>query len=96
MISWESCYSICEKYFPDKIAVLSAFNHCNDDIVSNCHNLYNKLLKKHLTLGEFVVKNQERKASDASDSNSKRPAICERDKDHDEDGDNVQQQPTPQ
>lgn len=43
-------------------------------------------------MDQLVVKDQERKVSDASESNSKRAAISERDRDCDEDSDDAQQQ----
>lgn len=75
--------------------MLSMIDYNNNNIVPYFHDLYNKLQKKQLILDQFVVKDQEREVSDAIESSSKRAAIGERERDHDE-YDDAQHQSTPQ
>lgn len=58
-------------------------SHYNNKIVSYFHDLYNKQQKKQPIMDHFEVKGQKRKASDASERDSKRIAIRERESDDD-------------
>lgn len=91
MTSWQKCCLISKEYFSDKVAVLGVIDYYNVSIVFYFHDFNKKLQIKQLSMDQFVMKGQKRKAYGASESDSKR----EKDSDGDE-HDDGQQQPTPQ